>query len=510
VSANPADMKAPAAAAGATSAHNTATAHGGATASEAGSLSAIVGLTAAHTAPIASAASDAQAAGVKVPAHERIVLSNGMTLIVMPRHDIPLVSFNAVLRGGESAAAPGKSGVASLVAGLLEKGAGKRDAFAFVDAVEGVGGTFNAAAGPESIAIRGQFLARDQQLMLELLADALLRPRFKLEELENLRDRQIELIKAAKDSDPSELIGTYGRAYLFRGHPFARPVIGSESSLARLTHRDIVDYYHTYFRADQLTLIVAGDVDSAWLKKAVTKAFSDWPRSKRPPVVLPQPTPIKERSVLLVDSPGSVQTYFWIGNVGVDRHYPDRAALDLANTLYGGRFTSLLNTELRVKSGLSYGARSGFTRGSVAGEFAIRSFAQTQDTGRALDLSLQTLQQLKQSAVTQEMLDSARAYVLGQYPLDFETAMDWTVALGEIELYGLGVGYIENYSSQLQSVTLPQVQSVIETAFPAPDEVAIVLIGDAAALRDEVGRYGPITEMPLIQPDFDFRPGTHA
>jgi len=89
--------------------------------------------------------------------------------------------------------------------------------------VEGVGGTFNAAAGPESIAVRGQFLARDQRLMLELLADALLRPRFKLEELENLRARQIELIKAAKDSDPAELIGTYGRAYLFRGHPFARP-----------------------------------------------------------------------------------------------------------------------------------------------------------------------------------------------------------------------------------------------------------------------------------------------
>src|SRR3984893_13977680 len=99
----------------------------------------------------------ARIGGVSVPAHERLVLANGMTLIVMPRHDIPLVSFNAVLRGGETAGAPGKSGVASLVAGLVEKGAGKRDAFAFVDAVENVGGTFNAAAGPESIAIRGQF-----------------------------------------------------------------------------------------------------------------------------------------------------------------------------------------------------------------------------------------------------------------------------------------------------------------------------------------------------------------
>ena len=441
--------------------------------------------------------------GVNVPAHERVVLANGMTLIVMPRHDIPLVSFNAVLRGGESAGAPGKSGVASLVAGLLEKGAGKRDAFAFVDAVEGVGGTFNAAAGPESIAVRGQFLARDQRLMLELLADALLRPRFKLEELENLRARQIELIKAAKDSDPAELIGTYGRAYLFRGHPFARPVIGSEASLAGITHRDIVDYYHAHFRADQLALVVAGDVDSAWLKRAVAKAFCDWPRSNRPIATLPQPARIGERSVLLVDSPGSVQTYFWIGNVGVDRHYADRAALDLANTLYGGRFTSILNTELRVKSGLSYGARSGFTRGSVAGEFAIRSFAQTQDTGKALDLALQTLAQLKNGAVTAEMLDSARAYVLGQYPLDFETAMDWTVALGEIELYGLGAGYIEDYGAQLRKVTLPQMRAVIETAFPPADEVAIVLIGDAAELREQVGRYGPITEMPLTHSEFD-------
>jgi zinc protease len=445
----------------------------------------------------------ARVGGVIVPAHERLVLANGMTLIVMPRHDIPLVSFNAVLRGGETAGAPGKSGVASLVAGLLEKGAGKRDAFAFVDAVENVGGTFSAAAGPESIAIRGQFLARDQQLMLELLADALLRPRFKLGELENLRARQIELIKAAKDSDPSELIGTYGRAFLFRGHPFARPVIGSETSLAGITHRDIVDYYHTHFRADQLTLVVAGDVDSTWLKRAVARAFSDWPRSNRPMVKLPQPARVRERSVLLVDSPGSVQTHFWIGNVGVDRHYPDRAALDLVNTLYGGRFTSILNTELRVKSGLSYGARSGFTRGSVAGQFAIRSFAQTQDTTRALDLALHTLEQLKHGAVTSEMLDSARAYVLGQYPLDFETAMDWTVAMGEIELYDLGAGYIEDYGTQLQNVTLPQMREVIDTAFPSPDAVAIVLIGDAAKLRDQVGRYGPITAMPLTQPDFD-------
>ncbi len=134
--------------------------------------------------------------------------------------------------------------------------------------------------------------------------------------------------------------------------------------------------------------------------------------------------------MLLIDSPGSVQTYFWIGNVGVDRRYSGRPALDLVNTLYGGRFTSILNTELRIKSGLSYGASSRFTRGSVPGEFAIRSFTQTDNTVKALDLTLETLEQLKHGSLTPEMLESARSYVLGQFPLQLETAAHWAAVPG--------------------------------------------------------------------------------
>jgi zinc protease len=443
------------------------------------------------------------AGGVHVPTHERFVLDNGITLVIVPRRDVPLVAFNAVLRGGGLGDGAAKPGVASLVAGLLEKGAGSRDAYAFADAVEGVGGSFNAGAGAESITIRGQFLARDQQLMLELLGDALLQPRFEVEELETLRSRHIEMIKAAKDSDPSELIGLYGRAFLFHDHPYGRPVIGSETSLAAITQRDVLDYYASQFGADRLTLVFAGDVDSAWLKRMVTKVFAGWRRAPVPAAKLVRPARVRDRRVLLIDSPGSVQTHFWIGNVGVDRRYPQRAALDLVNTLYGGRFTSLLNTELRIKSGLSYGARSGFTRGTVPGEFAIHSFAQTEHTAQAIDLSLQTLLRLKREGVTAEMLDSARAYVLGQYPLSFETATDWSAAMGEIELYGLGPDYIDNYGPTLRKVTLQDAREVINEAFPNPDALAIVLVGDAAKIRDQVKGYGTITDMTLTQPAAD-------
>jgi zinc protease len=443
--------------------------------------------------------------GVHVPTHERFVLDNGIVLIIVPRRDVPLVAFNAVLHGGALGDSAAKPGVASLLAGLLEKGAGKRDAFAFADAVEGVGGSFNAGANTESITIRGQFLARDQQLMLELLADALLHPRFETEELETLRTRHIEMIKAAKDSDPSDLIGLYGRAFLFHDHPYGRPVIGCETSLAAITQDDVLDYYFSQLGADRLTLVFAGDVDSAWLKRMVTKVFAGWKKASAP-APAPRLVPAAragDRRVLLIDSPGSVQSHFWIGNVGVDRRYPQRAALDLVNTLYGGRFTSILNTELRIKSGLSYGARSGFTRGTVPGEFAIHSFAQTENTGRAIDLSLQTLTLLKREGVSAEMLDSARAYVLGQYPLSFETATDWAAAMGEIELYGLGPEYIDNYGPALRQVSLQDAREVIHEAFPTAAALAVVVIGDAAKSRGQVSGYGDLTEMALTQPAFD-------
>jgi zinc protease len=448
----------------------------------------------------AYAVAQAGTAAVQVPPHERLVLANGITLVIVPSREVPLVSFQAVLRGGP--VADTKPGVASLVAGLLEKGAGERDAFGFADAVEGAGGSFSVAAGVEAISISGQFLARDQPLMLELLADALVRPRWDVEEFERLRARRIELIKAAKDSDPAELIGTYGRALLFGNHPYGKPPTGSEESLAAITHQDVLDYARAQLGADRLLLVFAGDVDVAGLKRAVTSAFGGWQRAATSLATVLEPPRQRGRRVLLVDSPESAQTYFWIANVGVNKRYAEHAALDLVNTLYGGRFTSLLNTELRIKSGLSYSARAGFTRSTAAGEFAIRSFTDTENTAKAIELSLETLTRLRREGVTAEMLDSARGYVLGQYPLNFETASDWSAALVELEFYGLGAAYIDEYATALRGVTLPIARAVIELAFPSADDVAIVLIGDAGRIRDAARRFGDVTELPITHPSF--------
>jgi predicted Zn-dependent peptidase len=460
-----------------------------------------LGATLAQSAPI-PAVPGAATAVVRVPDFERTVLPNGLTLVVMRRTEVPLIAFTLVLRGGAMAEPADRAGVAALTAGLLEKGAGRRNAHEFASAVEGAGGSFGASAGVETLRVSGQFLARDRELMLELLADALRRPRFDAGEFETLRRRQIEFIKAAKDSDPSSLIDSYGRALLFGTHPYARPVHGSARSLAMLGIEDVRAYARAHFGADRAILIITGEVDPAWARSAVRRAFGDWGRAPQQLAPLDESARQRGRRVLLVDSPGASQAYFWLGNVGVARRDRERAAIDVVNTLYGGRFTSILNTELRVKSGLSYGARSSFTRGSVAGEFAIRSFAVVDNARKAIDLAIDTLERLHRDGVDDDSLDSARRYLLGQFPLGYETASQWGGALADLEFFGLGREDIETYGPRIAAVDGPAVRSVIARAFPRSDDLAIVLIGDAARLREVATAYGTVTEMSLTDPDF--------
>jgi zinc protease len=443
--------------------------------------------------------------GFGVPAHERIVLDNGLTLIMVPRREVPLVAFQLLIRGGALGDPPGRAGAAALTAALLDKGAGERDAAAFAESVEGSGGSFAASVGPECLTVSGQFLAQDQERMLELLADAVVAPRFTAAEFARQRLRQIGQLRSLKDSDPSELLPQYGRALLFGEHAYGQPPGGSEDSLQALASKDVVEYHRAQIGADRAVLVVAGDIDVAWLKSVVEQRFGGW---RAAAAALPQVTPtvkLRRRRVLLVDAPGSAQSYFWLGSVGLDRAYPHRAALDLVNSLFGGRFTSLLNSELRIRSGLSYGAGSGFTRGRVAGEFAIRSFAETRHTVRAMDLALRTLARLKREGITQAMLDSARSYVIGQYPMHLETAADWAAQLAELELYGLAPGHIEGYGPALRSTTLKDAHQVIQEAFPVGRQLAVVVIGDAALLGKRLERYGPVQQIALATGSFSVR-----
>jgi zinc protease len=440
--------------------------------------------------------------GVKVPPFERVQLGNGAVVLLMERHDVPLIAFSAVLRGGAVSDPADAAGMASLAAGLLEKGAGARDAVQFAETVASVGGQIETSASTESISVNGSFLARDQQLMVELLADLLQRPRLEQAQFETLRARQIEFIRAAKESDLAALTPIYGEANLYGDHPYGRSVDGSEASLAAIKHAELERYYEQQVGADRLILAVAGDFKTAQLKQRISRAFSGWRKAGAPPAQVPKAQAVASRRVLLIDAPESVQSYFWAGNLAVARSDPRRPAIDVANTLFGGRFTSMLNTELRIRTGLSYGASSQFDRLLQPGHWALSSFTQTDTTVEALDLALATLDKLHSSGLDPKMLESGKSYVQGQYPLALETPAQWAAQLATLEFYGLDRRYIDDYSGALAAVAPADAKKVIDEVFPASSALAIVVVGNASAIREGLRKYGPITEMKLSDPTF--------
>ncbi len=450
----------------------------------------------------------AYAQNVTLPDYERIELDNGAVLILNQKDEVPLVAARIIVRGGAASDPAGKGGLANLFASLLEKGAGGRDAAAFATAVDSVGGSISAGAGKEAITINANFLADDTELMVELLSDMLVRPQLDADEMSKLRDRSVNFIKAAKDSNLNALLGIYGDAFLFGDHPYGNPVSGSEASLQALTHDDLLDFYAEQVGADRLVISVSGDFRTRQMRRMLTKAFGEWRKAGAELSELASPEPQTGRRLLLVDKPGATQTYFWIGNIGVARDFEQRADLDLANTVFGGRFTSMLNTELRVKSGLTYGARSSLMRPSKRGGVAIRSYTKTESTVEAIDMALGVLGQLRDSGIDDTMIESAQNYVLGQFPTRLETASQLAGQLANLELYGLDDNYINDYGSDLLAANSESIRAVIDAVYPASDDLVFVLLGDAEKIREEVARYGAsdsgisVKEVSINEPTF--------
>lgn len=444
---------------------------------------------------------NAMASGVTLPAFERGTLDNGAELILMEKRDVPLIALQISARGGALADAAGKEGSASLLAELLSKGAGNRSARAFAEAVDGVGGRLSIGSGMETLTLSADFLARDRTRMVELAADALLRPALDLAEFDKVRTRAIRSIAAAKDSDPSGLIGNYAASWLFGGHPYARTVDGDETSLAAIGIDDIQTYYREQLGGDRLIIVAVGDFDAATLRAELAAAFGGWRKAAKPLPAPPAAPKQAGRRVLLVDKPGATQTYFWLGNVGVARKDDNLAAQTLVNTLFGGRFTSMLNTALRIESGLSYGARSTLLRRSQPGPVWIGSFTRTDATVEAIDLAIAQLTRLQASGVDAAALASAQKYLLGQFPPTLETNSQLADRLVDIALYDLGREDVDGYAKAISGVEAEQVAAAI-AVYPKPEDLVMVLIGDAAKIRDVVGKYGEVTEMTMATPSF--------
>jgi len=272
--------------------------------------------------------------------------------------------------------------------------------------------------------------------------------------------------------------------------------------LARINHDDLLAYHADRVGGDRLVISVSGDFEIDLMRAALTSAFSDWRAATGAVPEIVAPAPQATSRVYLIDKPGATQSYFYIGNIGVARSFAGRAELDIANTVFGGRFTSMLMTELRTKSGLSYSAQSRLRRYSQPGSVFIASFTENGTTTEALQTALATLGQLRDSGLDEAMITSSRNYIMGQFPPRLETAAQLAGVFAMLEINDLDASYINDYGASLSAATPASIAAIIDQVYPTLDNLVYVILGDAASIREQVTLYGPVTEIALSEPRF--------
>ena len=437
----------------------------------------------------------------KLPPFKRVELPNGMTVLLMEQHEVPIVSFNFIIKAGTVADPAGKEGLASLTAGLLRKGTRTRNAEQIANELDFIGGTLVADANYDYSRGAAEFVKKDVDKGLDLLKDVLLNATFPAEEVTKMLKQRADAIKAAKDQ-PSEVINNYFNAYLYGAHPYARPVEGDERSLAAITRDDVVKFYQSYYAPANAVLAVVGDFNATEMEQRLAGLFNAWSGKAAAAVSVPQPSAFTGRKLLLIDKPDATQTFYQIGNVGVTRTNPDRVYIQVVNSLFGGRFTSMLNSALRIQSGLTYGARSSFNQRLAAGPFAISTFTPNASTEKAMDMTLDVLKRLHDKGITEEELKSAKSYLKGQFPPTIETSDQLAALLTQLEFYGLDESDVNNYYAKIDSMTLADAERVIKQYFPL-DNLVFVLIGKAGDIQTAARKYAPKLDTKAInQPGF--------
>jgi zinc protease len=432
-----------------------------------------------------SAASGAQT--IKLPPHEKIVLKNGLTVLLMEKHGVPIVSFAALVKSGAAADPLGQEGLASQTASLLRKGTKKRSAQQFATDLDYIGGSFEAGAGADYTTVIAEFLTKDLDEGLELFADGLLHPTFPQAEVDKSLAQTLDAVKGAKD-DPPQVLSTYYYGYLYDGRGYGRPESGDEVSLKKISRDNVEGFYEANYTPGNTILAVAGEFNAVELRKKLDETFGTWAGKSVASAAIPVAQQVKGKRLLLVDKPDASQTYFAIGNVETAAGDPDRVAIRVVNTIFGGRFTSMLNEAMRVESGLTYGVRSSFDPRKAPGPFGIYTFTKNDATVQAIDMALDVLHKLHKDGITAEQLESAKSYIKGQFPPTIETSRALAEHIASDEFYGLDDSEVNRLEARIDAVTLETARQVIQKHFPE-ENLAFVLIGKSAAIAPAVKKY---------------------
>ncbi|MGH7505412.1 MAG: M16 family metallopeptidase, partial [Longimicrobiales bacterium] len=421
---------------------------------------------------------------VDLPDPLRFTLTNGLDVVVIEKHQVPIVQLVLQVRAGSVRDEAGKVGLASLTADMIDEGAAGKSALELADAFEMLGARFAAGAGRHVVNVTLRVPVERLPDALAIMTDVVRQPDFPQAELERLRTERLTALIRQHD-DPNTIAGVLFDETVYGGdHAYGRGTLGDEASLRSFTVDDVRAFHDHYYRPNNATLIVAGDIAPAEARRLAETAFGGWQRGEAPPASVAAMKPVTGRTIYLVDKPGAVQSVIRLGHEGVPRATPDYYAVQVLNTILGGSFTSRLNQNLREDKGYTYGAGSAFSYGLGAGSFAASAAVQTQSTGPALAEFMKELNGIR-APIPQEEVERARQNLAMGFIQDFQSVAQVAGQFGQIVEFGLPSGWLDDYVENVLAVTKQDVERVAQQ-YIDPENIAIVVVGDRATIEEQI------------------------
>lgn len=427
-----------------------------------------------------------------IPAPRETVLANGLTIVVVEDHRLPLVNYRLAFRIGSAFDPPQLPGLTDLMAGLLPEGTESKTSREIAEEVARMGANLSAGANSDYTIVAASALSQFNTEILDLMAEVVLQPSFPENEVELAKQNTKESLRQQR-AQPSFLASEMVSRVMFGDHPYAI-VAPTPESIDRTSRDEFVKFHRTNFVPNNAVFIVVGDVQQDEVIKKLESLFSRWERGTDLVTNFPAPPLRTRRTAYLVDRRGSAQSNIVIANSGILRTSPDYFPMLLMHTVLGANASSRLFMNLREEKGYTYGAYSNLDARRTAGTFRATAEVRTPVTGDSLKEFFYELNRIRTDVVSEKEINDAKSYLTGVFPIRLETQEGLTDQLVQIKMLNLPGDYLQHYRDRVQAVTVAEIQRVANK-YVKPDEAAVIIVGDGSAVLDQIKPYAPDIEV---------------
>jgi zinc protease len=424
------------------------------------------------------------ASSLLLPVPTSFKLPNGLTVMFVEQHNLPVVSASLVVLSGSERNPADKPGLASFTADMLDEGTNKRSTLQIADDVAQIGATLQTSSTSDQSTVATRVLKKNVDAAFDLMSDVALNPAFTEKEMERVRKSRLTQILQQRDNPNALANRVFFNTVFGDKHPYGFIELGTAESTQAMTRDDMMNFWKAGYVPENSALVVAGDINEREVRSLAEKYFGKW-SGKGAQATVPDASSGASRKLIIVDKPGSPQTVLRIGQVGVPRSSSDYVPIEVMNTGLGGLFSSRINMNLREKNGYTYGAFSVFVYRRGAGPFYSGGSVRTDVTAPATREIFNELERIRTSDVTADELKTSKDAFARSLPGFFETTAQTVGSLSQLFVYNLPLDYYRQLPARIDAVTTADIRRVAEK-YLTPNSMVIVAVGDRSKIEEEM------------------------